>query len=58
MDEIVMLFQEDGVAKCLYNEEIELRDIGKLYTYRASSIEFNNAHVRMGCDPGRWDLPW
>jgi hypothetical protein len=42
VDEIVMLFQEDGVAKCLYNEEIELRDFGKLYTYRASSVEFNN----------------
>lgn len=42
MDEVVLLFHEDGTAKCLYNEEIELNKFGKLFTYRASTIEMNN----------------
>ncbi len=42
MDELVLLFHKDGTAKCLYNEELELNQFGRLYTYRASTIEMNN----------------
>lgn len=42
MDELVILITPDGDVQCLYNEEIELEDLGVLSTSRASNVEFDN----------------
>ena len=60
-DEVVLLFDSNGVAKTIYTEDIELRELGKLYTYRASSVEFNNetymwdVHLEDGTYVGSWE---
>ena len=38
---IVITFDQDGSAHCLYNEVIDLRQLGRLCGCRASVVEFN-----------------
>lgn len=49
MDEIVVLLYPDGRTKCLWTDEIDLHQIGKLSVERASSVEFNPT-------PQEWEI--
>lgn len=40
--DVVIRFNNDGSAKCLWTEAIDLSAIGTLQVHRASTIEFDN----------------
>ena len=42
MNIAIITFDNRGTGKCLYNELIDLHQIGQLEISRASTIEFNN----------------
>jgi hypothetical protein len=47
--EHVIAVEPDGTFKCLYTEEIDLRELGALTTERASHVEPNN-------ETGLWEV--
>lgn len=38
-----IVFNPDGTAQCLYSEDIDLRELGRLTVNRQSLVEFNDA---------------
>jgi hypothetical protein len=39
---IVITFEPDGTARCLWTETVPLNELGRLEIHRATNIEFNN----------------
>lgn len=46
MDEVVIDLRADGTALCLWNEELDLYELGEIRVERATQIEFDNIHQR------------
>ncbi len=46
MDEVVIHFHPDGTARCLWNDQLDLLQLGELQVERASEIEFNHTYQR------------
>ena len=42
MNTLAISFKTDGTAQCLWTEALNLRELGKLESHRATNIEFNN----------------
>jgi len=42
MDNFVLSISEDGTLSCLYNEVLDLRELGASNTRRASNVEWDN----------------
>lgn len=46
MKDVIIRFETNGSAKCLWTEAIDLNAIGRLQVFRASTIEYDNARRR------------
>ena len=43
---MILFFDQMGNGRCVFNEKIPLRSLGRLAIRRALSIEFNESHQR------------